>query len=85
MDAPALGLARLPPDAPLARVLPLGPELSCEWNLRDDEVVLVLGCAPGPAKYFGITPDLYRADQSASARTLFASLGDPSPPASPAT
>ncbi len=76
MDAPALGLARLPPDAPLARVLPLGPELSCEWNLRDDEVVLVLGCAPGPAKYFGITPYLYRAYQGASTRTLFASLGD---------
>ena len=44
--------------------------------VRDDELVLVLGCAPGPAKYFGITPYLYRAYQGASARTLFASLGD---------
>ena len=75
LDAPALGLARVPEDA-LARILPDGPSLSCEWSLREDEVVAVVGCTPPPAKYFGLTPYLYRAYRDGSVRTLFASLSD---------
>ena len=75
LDAPALGLARVPEDA-LARILPDGPSLSCEWSLREDEVVAVVGCTPPPAKYFGLTPYLYRTYRDGSVRTLFASLSD---------
>lgn len=74
LDMPALGLAKVP--AALARVLPTGAELSCEWSLREDEVVAVVGCTPPPAKYFGLTPYLYRVYQGGNVRTSFSSLGD---------
>lgn len=84
LDAPALGLAK-PSEAErdalreTARVLPDGSggaHVSCEWRLREDEVVLVLGCVPPPAKYFGITPYVYKSYDAGIVRTLFASAGD---------
>lgn len=84
LDAPALGLAK-PSEAELerlrqtARVLPDasgGARFSCEWRLREDEVVLVMGCTPPPAKYFGITPYVYKSYDGGQVRTLFASAGD---------
>ena len=78
LDSPALGLAK--PSAEdqetLTRVLPDGPQMSCEWRLDDHEVVVVVGCTPPPAKYFGLTPYVYRDYSAGVVRTLFASLGD---------
>ena len=74
-DNPALGLAK-PTEA---RVLPDGSggaRVSCEWRLREDEVVLLVGCTPPPAKYFGITPYVYKSYDGGIVRTLFASAGD---------
>ena len=39
-------------------------------------MVAVVGCTPPPAKYFGLTPYLYRTYRDGSVRTLFASLSD---------
>ena len=84
LDTPALGLAK-PNEAELerlrqtARVLPdasNGASFSCEWRLKEHEVVLVVGCTPPPAKYFGITPYVYKSYDGGQVQTLFASAGD---------
>lgn len=91
LDLPALGLAKpsredfsdelfnLTRTDQSARVLPDGgggAAFSCEWRLREPEVVLVVGCTPPPAKYFGITPYVYKSYDAGIVRTLFASAGD---------
>jgi hypothetical protein len=91
LDLPALGLAKpsredfsdelfnLTRTDQSARVLPDGSggaAFSCEWRLREPEVVLVVGCTPPPAKYFGITPYVYKSYDAGIVRTLFASAGD---------
>ena len=91
LDLPALGLAKpsredfsdelfnLTRTDQSARVLPDGSggaAFSCEWRLREEEVVLVVGCTPPPAKYFGITPYVYKSYDAGIVRTLFASAGD---------
>ena len=53
-----------------------GAAFSCEWRLREHEVVLLVGCTPPPAKYFGITPYVYKSYDAGIVRTLFASAGD---------
>ena len=84
LDTPALGLAK-PSEAELerlrqtARVLPDasgGASFSCEWRLKEHEVVVLIGCTPPPAKYFGITPYVYKSYDGGQVRTLFASAGD---------
>ena len=78
LEAPALGLARpsLDDERTIARVLPDGPDLSCEWRLGDADVVVVVGCTPPPAKYFGLTSYVYRSYEAGVVRTIFGSLGD---------
>ena len=68
IEMPALSLANVPDAALLGRVLPTGPDMSCEWRLREDEVVAIIGCTPPPAKYFGMTPYLYRVFQGGGGR-----------------
>ena len=66
-------------DRSVGRVLPDGgggAAFSCEWRLREHEVVLLVGCTPPPAKYFGITPYVYKSYDAGIVRTLFASAGD---------
>ena len=91
LDLPALGLAKpsredfsdelfnLTRTDLSARVLPDGSggaAFPCEWRLREPEVALVVGCTPPPAKYFGITPYVYKSYDAGIVRTLFASAGD---------
>lgn len=68
LDAPNIDLARL--GATSRDVIPM----TCEWPLREDDVVVLYGCVPSRMKYFALTPYLYRLGVSGT--LVFASLGD---------
>ena len=68
LDAPNIDLARL--GATSRDVIPM----TCEWPLREDDVVLLYGCVPSRMKYFALTPYLYRLGVSGT--LVFASPGD---------
>ena len=68
LDAPNIDLARL--GATSRDVIPM----TCEWPLREDDVVALYGCVPSRMKYFALTPYLYRLGVSGT--LVFASLGD---------
>ncbi len=48
--------------------------MTCEWPLREDDVVVLYGCVPSRMKYFALTLYLYRLGVSGT--LVFASLGD---------
>ena len=51
--------------------------MSCEWNLEQDEVILLFGCLPDEMRYFALTPYLYDILTTTNGRsTVFASMGD---------
>ena len=75
-DAPNIELARddvVVVDDGARGVLPM----SCEWDLAQDEVVLILGRTPEEMRYFALTPYIYDVFTPNTGRfTAFASMGD---------